>query len=361
MADLELRSISKDYSGGVNAVDNVSLSIRNRDFAVLVGPSGCGKSTVLRMIAGLEEPSSGEIFLDGRDITRVPPKDRDMAMLFQNAALYPHMTVEENIAFPLKIRKIKKSERRTLVHEAAAILGIEDILSRMPHTLSGGQKQRVAIGRVIVRKPKLFLYDEPLSGLDAQMRHQLRMEIAAIHAKLSATTIYVTHDQTEAMTLGSRIIVMNESVIQQSGPPLELYRHPANIFVAGFIGTPPVNLFPVTIDGDVLSAAGLFETALPEHYSCAALPERAVMALRPEDIIDADFSGQKGVMTARAVCVEHLGSDTYVCFSAGAVSFTVKYDPSVLISAGEERRFCFNSGKILLFDADTGTLIECSR
>src|ERR1035437_3835268 len=243
MAEVTLKNISKVYDGGKPAVKDVNIEIKDKEFVVLVGPSGCGKSTTLRMIAGLEEITSGEIFIDGKKVNDVSPKDRDIAMVFQNYALYPHMTVFDNMAFGLKLRKFPKQEIKTRVTDAAKILGLEDFLQRKPKALSGGQRQRVAVGRAIVRKPKVFLFDEPLSNLDAKMRVQMRAEISKLHVRLEATMIYVTHDQVEAMTMGDRIVVMKDGIILQVATPLDLYENPANLFVAGFIGTPPMNLF----------------------------------------------------------------------------------------------------------------------
>ena len=247
MATVELRNISKVYEGGVKAVDNANLTINDKEFVVLVGPSGCGKTTTLRMVAGLEEISGGELYIDGKLMNDVAPKDRDIAMVFQNYALYPHMTVYDNMAFGLKIRKYPKAEINTRVHEAAQILDIEELLDRKPKALSGGQRQRVAVGRAIVRKPKVFLFDEPLSNLDAKLRVQMRAELSALHHRLQATMIYVTHDQIEAMTMGDRIVVLKDGLIQQIGTPLGLYNTPVNRFVAGFIGSPPMNFMKVSL------------------------------------------------------------------------------------------------------------------
>ncbi|MCB1070377.1 MAG: sn-glycerol-3-phosphate ABC transporter ATP-binding protein UgpC, partial [Kiritimatiellae bacterium] len=248
MANVILENVRKIYPGGFTAVHSANLEIKDKEFVVLVGPSGCGKSTTLRMIAGLEEISDGTIHIDGRKVNDVPPKDRDIAMVFQNYALYPHMSVRKNMAFGLKLRRFPRTEIDQRVEEAADILGIRELLERKPKALSGGQRQRVAVGRAIVRKPKAFLFDEPLSNLDAKMRVQMRMEISKLHTRLASTMIYVTHDQVEAMTMGDRIVVMKDGHIQQVAEPLELYNHPANQFVAGFIGSPPMNFFTGTIE-----------------------------------------------------------------------------------------------------------------
>jgi len=250
MATVQLKNICKVYDGGVKAVDNVNIDIKDRDFVVLVGPSGCGKSTTLRMVAGLEDITSGELYIDGNLVNDVPPKDRDIAMVFQNYALYPHMTVYDNMAFGLKIRKFPKEEIDQRVREAAKILEIEELLDRKPKALSGGQRQRVAVGRAIVRKPKVFLFDEPLSNLDAKLRVQMRAEISSLHNRLKATMIYVTHDQVEALTMADVIVVMKFGVIQQIGGPLDLYNNPQNKFVAGFIGSPPMNFLATTVEAD---------------------------------------------------------------------------------------------------------------
>ena len=254
MAEVSLSDVSKVYDGDVRAVDKVSFNVPDRSFTVLVGPSGCGKSTVLRMIAGLEEISEGELRIGGRVVNDVPPRDRDIAMVFQNYALYPHMSVFENMAFSLRLRKAPKAEVDARVHEAAAMLGLERLLERQPKALSGGQRQRVAVGRAIVRQPKVFLFDEPLSNLDAKMRVQTRAELVRLHRRLDATMIYVTHDQAEAMTMGDQIVVLKDGLVQQIASPLEIYNHPANAFVTGFVGSPPMNFLACRVtpsDGSV--------------------------------------------------------------------------------------------------------------
>ncbi|MCU7514846.1 MAG: sn-glycerol-3-phosphate ABC transporter ATP-binding protein UgpC [Ignavibacteria bacterium] len=247
MAEVSLKEVTKVYEGGQEAVKGVSLEVKDKEFLVLVGPSGCGKSTTLRMIAGLEDITSGELYIDGRLVNEVSPKDRDIAMVFQNYALYPHMTVYENMAFGLKIRKFPKGEIKQRVEEAARVLEIEHLLTRKPKALSGGERQRVAVGRAIVRRPKVFLFDEPLSNLDAKLRVQMRTEISKLHQRLQATMIYVTHDQTEAMTMGDRIVVMKGGLVMQTDSPLNLYNSPKNRFVAGFIGSPPMNFLEGTV------------------------------------------------------------------------------------------------------------------
>ena len=290
MASVILRKVRKVYPGGAVGVQGVDLEIRDGEFVVLVGPSGCGKSTTLRMVAGLEEISSGEIEIGGRVVNEVLPKDRDIAMVFQNYALYPHMTVRENLAFGLKLRKVPKDEIARRIAEAAAVLGIEPYLDRRPKALSGGQRQRVAVGRAIVRNPAVFLFDEPLSNLDAKMRVEMRAEIVRLHHSLGATMIYVTHDQTEAMTMGDRIVVMDGGRIQQAAPPMEVYDRPANCFVASFIGTPPMNLFPPGVL-DLGRTVGV----RPEHLR----------------ILPAD-GAPDGALPATVDVVEPLGAETLV-------------------------------------------------
>ncbi len=290
MAEVILSDVCKIYDGGVLAVDKVNLHIKDREFMILVGPSGCGKSTTLRMVAGLEEITSGQVRIGDRVINDVPPKDRDIAMVFQNYALYPHMSVYDNMAFGLKLRKFKKSDIDKRVREAADILGIHEYLHRRPKALSGGQRQRVAVGRAIVRKPEAFLFDEPLSNLDAKMRVQMRTEISKLHTQLETTMIYVTHDQVEAMTMGDRICVMKDGVIQQVDDPLTLYDKPANAFVAGFIGTPPMNFFHgnlITKDGKLFYKDDHSEIPMLDEWKDKLAPyidKKIIFGARPEDI-----------------------------------------------------------------------------
>jgi multiple sugar transport system ATP-binding protein len=290
MATVQLKHITKVYEGGVKAVNDVNIDVEDQEFVVLVGPSGCGKSTTLRMIAGLEDITSGELFIDGKVVNEVPPKDRDIAMVFQNYALYPHMTVYDNMAFGLKIRKFPKEEIDQRVREAAKILEIEELLDRKPKALSGGQRQRVAVGRAIVRKPKVFLFDEPLSNLDAKLRVQMRAEISSLHNRLKATMIYVTHDQVEALTMADKIVVMKFGVIQQIGGPLELYNEPQNKFVAGFIGSPPMNFLETKVEKqgeDIYVNEGSFSIkVLPEQakFLTPYIGKSVVFGIRPEDV-----------------------------------------------------------------------------
>ncbi len=332
MATVELKNVSKVYPDGVQAVRGISLSIQDREFIVLVGPSGCGKTTTLRMVAGLEEISAGTLSIDGRVVNSVAPKDRDIAMVFQNYALYPHMSVYKNMAFSLQMRrrelKLTKPQIDQRVREAAAILGLTDYLDRRPKALSGGQRQRVAVGRAIVRNPKAFLFDEPLSNLDAKLRVETRAEIKRLHLRLNTTTIYVTHDQEEAMTLGDRIVVMKDGVIQQCAPPLEVYEKPLNMFVAGFVGTPPMNFFCGRVDssGDfVIQQANGPPQCLPlaPHLAAAAgahAGQDLVLGARPEALSPdcaGRFAGQRNKLDARTGVIEPLGDKVDVHFSVG--------------------------------------------
>ena len=318
MAEVVLSNVTKVYSRGDKpAVDGFNLSIKDGEFLVLVGPSGCGKSTTLRMVAGLELPTGGTITIGGKDVTNLPPKDRDIAMVFQNYALYPHMTVKENMSFALKLRKFPKAEIDRRVSAAADALGLTDYLKRLPKALSGGQRQRVALGRAIVREPAVFLFDEPLSNLDAKMRVEMRAEIIRLHHQLGATMIYVTHDQTEAMTMGERIVVMNQGRIQQVAPPLSLYEKPANPFVASFIGTPPMNLFP----------AGILS------------PEK-IVGLRPEHLrlVKGEASDEQKGVSATVDFVEPLGSETLVHVICDAQKFpAIVREPGFASLAAGER------------------------
>ena len=297
MAELKLKNIVKKYPNGFVAVKDFSLDIEDKEFIIFVGPSGCGKSTTLRMIAGLEDISAGELYIGDKMCNNVSPKDRDIAMVFQNYALYPHMTVYDNMAFGLKLRKVPKDEINKKVHEAAKILDIEHLLDRKPKALSGGQRQRVAMGRAIVREPKVFLMDEPLSNLDAKLRVQMRSEISKLHHKLQTTFIYVTHDQTEAMTLGTRIVVLKDGIIQQVDTPQNLYNKPANLFVAGFIGSPQMNFIDakvVQVGPDVMVAFGEYRVKLPEVKTKALIEggyvdKDIILGIRPEDVHDEDI------------------------------------------------------------------------
>ncbi|HBK58511.1 MAG TPA: sugar ABC transporter ATP-binding protein, partial [Spirochaetaceae bacterium] len=318
MAKVELKGVGKVYEGNVRAVLDANITINDKEFVVFVGPSGCGKTTTLRMIAGLEDITEGEVYIDSKLVNDVPPKDRDIAMVFQNYALYPHMTVYDNMAFGLKIRKLPKPEIDARVKEAARILDIEKLLDRKPKQLSGGQRQRVAVGRAIVRKPKVFLFDEPLSNLDAKLRVQMRAELIELHDRLQATMIYVTHDQVEAMTMGDKIVVMKDGIIQQIGSPLYLYNNPINKFVAGFIGSPPMNFMSVNVieeGGHVLIDEGSFRLAPDEKHMALLTPyvgKSVYFGIRPEDlpVADAVHRGQK--FNAKVTVVEPLGSEIHL-------------------------------------------------
>ena len=370
MARVALRNIRKLYPGVARpAVDDVSLEIADREFVVLVGPSGCGKSTTLRMIAGLEEASGGDIFIGERRVNDLPPKDRDIAMVFQNYALYPHMTVYRNMAFGLLLRKYPKAEIDRRVRQAAEILGLTEYLDRRPKALSGGQRQRVAVGRAIVRQPRVFLFDEPLSNLDAKMRVQMRAEISRLHRQLEATMVYVTHDQVEAMTLGQRIVVMSGGKVQQVGPPLEIYQRPANRFVAGFIGSPPMNF----IEGELLDEAGqlLFqESGGPLRFPVdpahrAALEQsgarRVTLGLRPEDFRQADSAPADPARWREAAgnveSVEMMGSEVYVYLTTGRHALTARLEAQARVAPGEAARLLFDAARAHYFDAATEACI----
>ncbi|HVS54612.1 MAG TPA: sn-glycerol-3-phosphate ABC transporter ATP-binding protein UgpC [Opitutaceae bacterium] len=370
MARVVLEQLTKLYPDktgpGVCAVAQIDLVVNDGEFVVLVGPSGCGKSTTLRMIAGLEEISGGTVAIDGKVVNDVPPKDRDIAMVFQNYALYPHMSVYENMAFGLKLRKFPKSEIDARVREAAALLGLETLLDRRPKALSGGQRQRVAVGRAIVRKPKVFLFDEPLSNLDAKMRVATRAEISRLHAKLGATMIYVTHDQVEAMTMGDRICVMKDGRIAQTAEPLTLYNQPANLFVAGFIGSPPMNFLRGVVrrDGDRLLFAGTEPDAgtlmltLPEPLARSAashLDRPVVLGIRPEHLRAAESGADAADNTARLTIriVEPMGAETYLHLDAGTTSCIARVQPSARFKVGQQIRVALDLDHAHLFDAKT--------
>jgi len=333
MAKVELIHLTKTYPNGLTAVKDVTITIEDKEFVVLVGPSGCGKTTTLRMVAGLEEITSGDILIDGKLVNNVHPKDRDIAMVFQNYALYPHMTVYKNMAFGLMLRGVSKQEIDKRVREAAEILGITNYLNAKPRVLSGGQRQRVAVGRAIVRNPKVFLFDEPLSNLDAKMRVQMRAEISKLHHQLKATIIYVTHDQIEAMTMGDRIVVMNEGTVQQIGTPLELYNKPANKFVASFIGSPPMNMIEGTLiskDGhiyftDTKNIEIFVPETLQEHLK-NFINQKIILGIRPEDfMINPNQIPQKGISISAIVdVVEPMGSEINLYLNTGVNTITVK-------------------------------------
>ncbi len=356
MAEVKLVNVSKIYEGGNKAVHNVNIEIKDKEFVVLVGPSGCGKTTTLRMIAGLEEISEGDLFIDGVRVNDISPKDRDIAMVFQNYALYPHMTVYENMAFGLKLRKFDKKEIQERVHNAAKILGIYDYLNRKPKALSGGQRQRVAVGRAIVRKPKVFLFDEPLSNLDAKLRVQMRTEISKLHRNLNATMVYVTHDQVEAMTMGDRIVIMKDGFIQQMDSPLNLYNNPVNKFVAGFIGSPSMNFVEGTlIKNDQIKfvdTSNQFIIDIPEKYSEKIKPyiDKAIyMGIRPEDITISE----EGQFIFESEVVEPMGNEIFLYFNVSGNQFVSRTNIQKEIKAGESIKIFFNTDKLHFFDRET--------
>ena len=364
MASLSLTNVCKVYPNGFEAVKDFSLEVEDQEFIIFVGPSGCGKSTTLRMIAGLEEISSGELKIDGRVVNDVEPKDRDIAMVFQNYALYPHMTVYDNMAFGLKLRKVPKDEIDKKVREAAKILDLEKLLDRKPKALSGGQRQRVAMGRAIVRNPKVFLMDEPLSNLDAKLRVQMRIEISKIHQRLGATIIYVTHDQTEAMTLGTRIVVMKDGVVQQVDTPQALYNTPCNLFVAGFIGSPQMNFMDAkcTIKGERVTLN--FEktsVVLPPAKAKKLIDggyngKTVVMGIRPEDIGDSQIeieAHKDAVFETDVTGYELLGSEVLLYFNVAGTAMTAKVDSRTTARMGDHITLAIDPEKIHCFDKET--------
>ena len=360
MADVVLKDVDKRYDKNT-VVRNVNLDIKDREFVVLVGPSGCGKSTTLRMIAGLEEVTSGEIHIDGKRVNDVPPKDRDIAMVFQNYALYPHMTVYENMAFGLKLRKYPRSEIEARVNETAGILGIGHLMSRKPKALSGGERQRVAVGRAIVRKPKVFLFDEPLSNLDAKLRVQMRTEISKLHNRLDATIVYVTHDQVEAMTMGDRIAVMKDGEVQQVAAPLELYEKPVNRFVAGFIGSPGMNFLEGKVvfdNGHAEFDEGGVRLPIPDGMRDALAPWRdreVTFGIRPEDITSVDtkkdWEEARRIMATVEV-VEPMGSETYLYMTTGRYPFIARVDAFVDPEINTELPLLVNMARGHFFSRD---------
>ncbi len=362
MASVELRNVTKVYDNDVVAVRNASLMINDKEFIVLVGPSGCGKSTLLRMIAGLEDVTSGEILIDGQVVNDVPPKDRDIAMVFQNYALYPHMTVFENMAFGLKLRKFPREEIERRVQEAAEILGLSEYLSRKPKALSGGQRQRVALGRAIVRKPKVFLFDEPLSNLDAKLRVQMRIEISRLHQRLQTTMIYVTHDQIEAMTMGDRIVVLKDGVIQQVDTPMALYNNPVNLFVAGFIGSPAMNFITGTIvqqDGALRFESPMFSFTIPDDHRLALMPYigmTVILGVRPEHVVDVRFH-PAGELTEhqsiQAEVVEPVGNEIFIYFSRDGGNYCMRASAEAVYRPGEEITVALLKKYLYFFDPHT--------
>jgi multiple sugar transport system ATP-binding protein len=378
MAEITLEQVTKEFSGGVRAVDDVSLEIASGEFLVLVGPSGCGKSTLLRMIAGLEEVTGGEIVIGDRKVTHLSPRDRDVAMVFQNYALYPHLTVAKNLAYGLRVRGTPKPEIARRVQEVAVMLGLEDLLERRPSALSGGQRQRVAMGRAMVREPRAFLMDEPLSNLDAKLRVDMRAQLARLHAELQVTTVYVTHDQVEAMTLGQRVAVMRDGKIQQVDRPQHLYKRPANLFVAAFIGSPPMNL----VEADVVDGAVEFAgTRVPLARTLP--PGRVILGIRPQDLEVATDPSAPALEVEPAV-VEELGSATQAIFHVDAppvdtdairaatdegdttvllhtdrrALFTAALEEGTPVQVGERLRLAFSPDRFHFFDPETGSRIQ---
>ncbi|HBL82053.1 MAG TPA: sugar ABC transporter ATP-binding protein [Clostridiales bacterium] len=364
MAGLNLKGIYKRYPGGVTAVGDFNLDIEDKEFIVLVGPSGCGKSTTLRMIAGLEDISEGELYIDDKLMNETPPKDRDIAMVFQNYALYPHMTVFDNMAFGLKLRKMPKEQIKQRVTEAARILDIEHLLDRKPKALSGGQRQRVALGRAIVREPKVFLMDEPLSNLDAKLRGQMRAEINKLHKRLQTTFIYVTHDQTEAMTMGSRIVVMKDGIIQQIDSPQVLYDNPVNMFVGGFIGSPTMDFVDGTLEkkeDGVYFTFGKASVKFPDGRASKIIDKgyigkQVVMGVRSENIRDEEVylsSAPTSVVDAHVEVTELMGSETLLHLTIEGASFIAKVDPRSTAKAGDDIKVAFDMNRVHLFDKET--------
>ncbi|MDD6795146.1 MAG: sn-glycerol-3-phosphate ABC transporter ATP-binding protein UgpC [Clostridiaceae bacterium] len=364
MSNLSLKNIYKIYEGDVVAVKDFNLDIKDKEFIVFVGPSGCGKSTTLRMIAGLETISKGELYIGDKLVNEMEPKDRDISMVFQNYALYPHMTVYDNMAFALKIKKTPKDEIDRKVKEAAKILDIEKYLDRKPKALSGGQRQRVALGRAIVRNPKVFLMDEPLSNLDAKLRVQMRTEIAKLHKKLATTFIYVTHDQTEAMTMGSRIVVMKDGEVQQVDTPQNIYNYPANQFVASFIGSPQMNFIEgqVVVEGDKVFAA--FEGQKVEFTAekAAAVKklnlngQNVVFGIRPEELDDDKElieANPNQVIDSKVEVIELMGAESYIYTKIGNVSTTVRVNGSTALKVGQNAKIHFDTSKMHVFDKKT--------
>ncbi len=366
MARVVIKNVKKVYPGNVVAVQEANLEIADKDFLVLVGPSGCGKSTTLRMIAGLEDITSGSITIDNQIVNNIPPKDRNIAMVFQNYALYPHMTVYKNMAFGLKLRKYSKDEIEKRVREASEILGINALLDRKPRALSGGQRQRVAVGRAIVRKPKAFLFDEPLSNLDAKLRIQMRTEISKLHTRLQSTMIYVTHDQVEAMTMGNRIVVMKDGFIQQVAAPITLYEHPRNKFVAGFIGSPPMNFMTGTIiaeKGGLYFDEGNFKVRIVNDMTpklAGYAGKKITFGIRPEDIFDKLFMGSsdpEATITATVEVIEPMGSEVYLYLNTGTNPFIARVNSHEKAEVNQDLELVLNMNGAHFFDVDTENTI----
>ncbi len=366
MASVTYDHVYKRF-GDVVAVNDLTIQIDDKEFLVFVGPSGCGKTTSLRLLAGLEEITEGRIFIGNRLVNDVPPKDRDIAMVFQSYALYPHMSVYDNMAFGLKLRKTPKAEIDRKVKEAAEILGISQLLDRKPKQLSGGQRQRVAVGRAIVRDPAVFLFDEPLSNLDAKLRVQTRAEISKLHQRLGTTFIYVTHDQVEAMTMATRIAVMKDGLLQQVDSPQNLYDHPGNVFVAGFIGSPSMNFFDATLveqDGKLFVDAGTFKVQVPESKRAIYLPhkgQKVIFGIRPEDIYAAEYAAP-GITPARVTAevdvTELMGNEIFLYLLSGNKQFIARVDPRTRTHAGEKIDVLFNMDNMHLFDPQSEKTLD---
>jgi multiple sugar transport system ATP-binding protein len=368
MASVQLKNIKKTYGNGITAVNDFNLDVADEEFVIFVGPSGCGKSTTLRMIAGLEEITDGELYIDGKLMNDVAPKDRDIAMVFQNYALYPHMTVYDNMAFGLKLRKVPKAEIDQKVKEAARILEIEHLLDRKPKALSGGQRQRVAMGRAIVRNPKVFLMDEPLSNLDAKLRVQMRVEISKLHERLHATIIYVTHDQVEAMTLGSRIVVMKDGLMQQVDSPVRLYNAPQNLFVAGFIGSPQMNFIDAVAQKE---GSDVYLTFFGEKIKLPAdkaqklidgdyIGKEVVMGIRPQDIHETDAALEQfkdSTITAKVNICEMLGSEMNLYFTVDEVDMIAVVNPRIQVKTDDLVKLAMDNTRIHIFDKETENVI----
>jgi multiple sugar transport system ATP-binding protein len=363
MARVAMRSLNKKYDE-VHAVIDVNLDIRDQEFVVLVGPSGCGKTTTLRMVAGLESITSGHISIDEKIVNELPPMDRDIAMVFQNYALYPHMSVYDNMAFGLKMRKFDKPEIATRVQEAAEILGIQGLLHRKPRQLSGGQRQRVALGRAIVRHPQVFLFDEPLSNLDAKLRVQMRVELKKLHERLGTTAIYVTHDQVEAMTLGDRVVVMKDGLVQQVGDPMELYNEPANRFVAGFIGSPAMNFAGIRVaaeNGSLWAESEGIRIKVPDPIQPRLAPyagKAATLGIRPEDLhIAGDGDPQDLTFNVAIEVIERLGSEILLDVAVGTSTMVASVEPTATAKVHEKLRLAINPNRLHFFDNETEAAI----
>ena len=348
MASVTYDHVVKRYTADVTVVKDFNVDIKDKEFMVLVGPSGCGKSTALRMLAGLEAITEGKILIGDRVVNNVAAKDRDIAMVFQSYALYPHMSVYDNMAFPLQMAHMKKSEIDKRVRNASRILGLDNFLKRKPRALSGGQRQRVALGRAIVRSPKVFLLDEPLSNLDAKLRGQTRVELQKLHRDLQTTFIYVTHDQVEAMTMGDRIAIMNAGILQQVGTPGEIYDHPANLFVAGFIGTPTMNFIPANVTNGSAKASG-FEVKLPKPLPAGS---KGTLGFRPEAVTDRTTDGGT-ILDMKVDVVERLGSDQYLYGSVGGDQLTARVDPRMAVAPGDRVRLGLDTRGLHFFDGES--------